>query len=68
MRIVSPDATGETDMTEPLTAEQVRQMFEAKDRVKHSRTLRSDLTPEEKERLEKYGAIEFKSAGAVRKK
>ena len=55
-------------MTEPLTAEQVRQMFEAKDRVKHSRTLRSDLTPEEKEKLEEYGSIDFKSAGATRKR
>ena len=36
--------------------------------LRSTRPLRSDLTPEEKERLEKYGAIEFKSAGAVRKK
>jgi hypothetical protein len=32
------------------------------------RKLREDLTPEEKERLEKYGSIEFKSAGATRKR
>jgi hypothetical protein len=31
------------------------------------RKIRTDLTQAEKERLEKYGAIEFKSAGAVRK-
>ena len=32
------------------------------------RKVRQDLTAEEKERLEKYGLIEFKSAGATRKK
>jgi hypothetical protein len=32
------------------------------------RKLREDLTQEEKDRLEKYGPIEFKSAGATRKK
>jgi hypothetical protein len=32
------------------------------------RKIRSDLTQIEKERLEKYGVIEFKSAGATRKK
>ena len=32
------------------------------------RKIRQDLTPEELERLQKYGAIEFKSAGAVRQK
>jgi hypothetical protein len=37
--------------------------------MKHAETrkVRSNLTAEEKERLEKYGSIEFKSAGAVRK-
>jgi hypothetical protein len=29
---------------------------------------RPDLTKEEKERLEKFGSIEFKSAGATRKR
>lgn len=29
---------------------------------------RPDLTQAEKDRLEKYGSIEFKSAGAVRSK
>lgn len=33
-----------------------------------TRKLRPDLTPEEKERLEKYGSIDFKSAGAIRKR
>jgi hypothetical protein len=33
-----------------------------------TRKLREDLTPEQRERLEKYGAIEFKSAGATRKR
>jgi hypothetical protein len=32
------------------------------------RKTRSDLTKEEKERLEKYGSIESKSAGATRKR
>ena len=32
------------------------------------RKLREDLTKEEKERLEKYGVVEFKSAGATRKR
>jgi hypothetical protein len=32
------------------------------------RKIRRDLTAEEKARLEKYGAIDFKSAGATRKK
>jgi len=32
------------------------------------RKIRTDLTTEEKERLAKYGAIDFKSAGATRKK
>jgi hypothetical protein len=32
------------------------------------RKIRQDLTAEELERLAKYGAIEFKSAGAVRQK
>jgi hypothetical protein len=31
------------------------------------RKVRADLTQEERERLEKFGAVEFKSAGAVRK-
>jgi hypothetical protein len=31
------------------------------------RKIRTDLTTEEKERLEKFGALEFKSAGATRK-
>jgi hypothetical protein len=33
-----------------------------------TRKIQTDLTAEEKERLEKYGAIEFKSAGATRKR
>jgi hypothetical protein len=33
-----------------------------------TRKFRADLTPEENERLEKYGSIEFKSAGATRKR
>jgi hypothetical protein len=32
------------------------------------RKIRQDLTKEEKDRLEKYGSIEFKSAGATRKR
>jgi hypothetical protein len=32
------------------------------------RKIRQDLTAEGLERLEKYGAIEFKSAGAIRRK
>jgi hypothetical protein len=31
------------------------------------RKIRTDLTKEEKERLEKYGSISFQSAGATRK-
>jgi hypothetical protein len=31
------------------------------------RKVRQDLTAEERERLEKYGSIEFKSAGATRR-
>jgi hypothetical protein len=31
------------------------------------RKIRTDLAKEEKERLEKYGSIDFKSAGATRK-
>jgi hypothetical protein len=33
-----------------------------------TRKIRNNLTAEEKVRLEKYGAIDFKSAGATRKK
>ncbi len=33
-----------------------------------ARKIRENLTKEEKERLEKYGSIEFKSAGATRKR
>ena len=36
--------------------------------AKMNRKVRENLTAEEKARLEKYGAIEFKSAGAVRKR
>jgi hypothetical protein len=32
-----------------------------------TRKTRQDLTPEERERLEKYGSVDFKSAGATRK-
>jgi hypothetical protein len=32
------------------------------------RKIRTDLTPEEKERLEKFGSVNFKSAGATRKR
>lgn len=32
------------------------------------RKIRSDLTKEELERLQKYGTIDFKSAGATRKR
>ena len=32
------------------------------------RKLREDLTPEEREKAERVGSIEFKSAGAVRKR
>jgi len=32
------------------------------------RKIRENLTKEEKERLEKYGSIDFKSAGATRKR
>ena len=32
------------------------------------RKIRSDLTQAEKERLEKFGSIEFRSAGATRKR
>jgi hypothetical protein len=33
-----------------------------------TRKIRENLTKEGKERLEKYGSIEFKSAGATRRK
>ncbi len=32
------------------------------------RKIRTDLTAEEKERLEKFGSVDFKSAGATRKR
>ena len=32
------------------------------------RKIRADLTVEERERLERFGSIEFKSAGATRKR
>lgn len=32
------------------------------------RKIRADLTKEELERLERFGSIEFKSAGAIRQK
>jgi hypothetical protein len=32
------------------------------------RKLRDDLTPEEREKAERVGSIEFKSAGATRKR
>lgn len=35
---------------------------------KEERKLRDDLTPEERERFERYGSVEFKSAGATRKR
>jgi hypothetical protein len=33
-----------------------------------TRKVRTDLTPEEIERLAKYGTVDFKSAGATRKR
>jgi hypothetical protein len=33
-----------------------------------TRKIRENLTKEEKERLEKYGSIEFESAGTIRKR
>ena len=33
-----------------------------------ARKVRPDLTAEEKDRLAKYGSVEFKSAGATRKR
>jgi hypothetical protein len=33
-----------------------------------ARKIRENLTKEEKERLEKYGVVEFKSAGVTRKR
>src|SRR5258708_19481298 len=33
-----------------------------------ARRLRTDLSPAERERFEKYGSIDFKSAGATRKR
>jgi hypothetical protein len=33
-----------------------------------TRKIRDNLTKEEKEKLEKYGSIDFKSAGATRKR
>ena len=44
---------GKPDMNEP---------------TKEPRKVRENLTAEERERLERYGAIEFKSAGATRKR
>lgn len=35
---------------------------------KQPRKIRTDLTPEQIENLKKYGAVEFKSAGATRKR
>jgi hypothetical protein len=35
---------------------------------KTGRKVRENLTAEEKERLEKYGSVYFKSAGATRKR
>jgi hypothetical protein len=35
---------------------------------KAERKVRDNLTDEERARLEKYGAIEFRSAGATRKR
>jgi hypothetical protein len=35
---------------------------------KECRKIRQDLTAEEKARLEKYGSIDLKSAGATRKR
>jgi hypothetical protein len=37
------------------------------EQMKEPRKVRENLTAEEKERWEKYGAIDFKSAGATRK-
>jgi len=37
------------------------------DKSSAERKVRDNLTDEEKARLEKYGAIEFKSAGATRR-
>jgi hypothetical protein len=33
-----------------------------------ARKLRADLSPSERERLEKYGSLDFKSAGATRQR
>jgi len=41
---------------------------EARPMKQEPRKIRTDLTKEELERLQKYGSIEFKSAGAVRQK
>jgi hypothetical protein len=35
--------------------------------IQTTRKIRQDLTPEERERLEKCGSVDFKSAGAARK-
>ena len=36
--------------------------------MEKTRKLRADLTPAELERFEKYGSIDFQSAGATRKR
>jgi len=43
-------------------------VFRKENRMAEPRKIRENLTKEEKERLEKYGSIEFKSAGATRKR
>ena len=37
------------------------------EKTETKRKLREDLTPEQREKAEKIGSIEFKSAGAIRK-
>ena len=38
------------------------------EKMETKRTLREDLTPEERQKAERIGSIEFKSAGATRKR
>jgi hypothetical protein len=38
------------------------------EKTETTRKLREDLTPEQREKAEKIGSIEFKSAGATRKR
>ena len=59
-------------LLQPETGRSIVKMQRGKtkmtEQTKESRKVRENLTADEKQRLEKYGALELKSVGATRKR